>query len=131
MGIHPNKIINVESLSDSDRYDYFVRKVADFNVVWGLFKVGWATSENIKTIAVPFWPEKDFAERCSIENWSGFEPKPIPLDEFLSKWLPGMQSDNRVCQVFPTRESQGFVVTPAVLRSGLIIEASQYLQLPK
>ncbi|MGS1076170.1 DUF2750 domain-containing protein [Burkholderia glumae] len=72
MKAHPRKIENVLGLGKQERCDYFVRKVADFEVVWGLRDSGWASGEVGGRIAVPFWPEADFASRCTVGEWSGF-----------------------------------------------------------
>ena len=38
-----NRINNITNLSSPERYDYFIRKVSDFEEVWGLKdKEGWA-----------------------------------------------------------------------------------------
>lgn len=126
MTSNSRKLQNVQSLSDEARRDYFVRKVADFEVVWGLSDRGWATAETGGVVAVPFWPEEEFTALCAIDEWSGFSPRPIPLDDFLSKWLPGMQEDDRVCLIFPTPHSRGLVLPPDQLKMLIEGELQQY-----
>lgn len=126
MPANSKKLQNVQSLSDEARRDYFVRKVADFEVVWGLSDKGWATAEAEGVVAVPFWPEEEFAALCAVDEWSGFSAKPIPLGDFLSKWLLGMQADRRVCLIFPTPRSRGFILPPEQLKQLIEGEAQQY-----
>ena len=58
-----NKEIEVVSkLPALKRYEYFIKKVADFEEVWGLFDVGWAISEDDNgNSLMPFWSKKEFA----------------------------------------------------------------------
>lgn len=126
MPSHPKKIRNVEHLDDEARRDYFVRKVADFEVVWGLGEEGWATSNVGGVVAVPFWPEAEFAASCAVDEWDGFRAKPIPLSEFLSKWLPGMDVDQRICLIFPTPASRGLPLPADKLRQFIEEELQQY-----
>jgi len=53
-----NKVL---ALSASNRVGYFIRKIADFEELWGLDDSGWALmSESSPDIqrALPIWPEK-------------------------------------------------------------------------
>ena len=53
-----SKIDNVVNLTASERYDYFIRKVADFEEVWGLKDTeGWALMGNEKQVLLPVWCE--------------------------------------------------------------------------
>ncbi|MEN5236382.1 DUF2750 domain-containing protein [Pseudomonas sichuanensis] len=124
--MHEKKINNISAMKAEDRFDYFVRKVSDFEVVWGLRDQGWATSGLDGREVVPFWPEEDFARLCAVDEWSGFSPCQISVGDFLEKWLPGMQGDNRLCQIFPVRDDVGFVINPAELESALRAELEQY-----
>lgn len=120
------KAESVISLNDRDRYDYFVRKVADFEVAWGLGGDGWATAKLNGSVVVPFWPEAMFAELSATGEWSGFRPKQIRLDEFLSNWLPGMQRDGILCLVFPAPSGAGSIVHPQQLIESIVKELEQY-----
>ncbi|MBU6956900.1 DUF2750 domain-containing protein [Pseudomonas sp. CVAP len=126
MGTHQKKIENVLRLAPQERYDYFIRKVADVEVVWALFDNGWATAESGKITAVPFWPEEGFATLCASAEWNGFTAKPIELNDFLMRWLPGMQGDGRICQIFSTPDEQGLLVPPEDLLGVIKQELEQY-----
>ncbi|WP_423380453.1 DUF2750 domain-containing protein [Burkholderia sp. LMG 32019] len=126
MAAHPRKIESVLRLDAHARSDYFIRKIADFEVVWGLFDTGWATAAAEGCIVIPFWPEQDFAAICAGDEWAGFHAQAIPLDAFLSRWLPGMGRDQRVCAVFPTPEDSGSLVLPLDLLASIRSELTQY-----
>ncbi|WP_186038433.1 DUF2750 domain-containing protein [Burkholderia gladioli] len=126
MAAHPKKIENVLALGPEARRDYFVRKVADSEVVWGLRDSGWATGEVAGHTVVPFWPEAEFAVLCAKEEWDGFKPEPIPLGDFISRWLTGMALDARLCVIFPTPAGKGVNMDPGSLRQMIDDELKQY-----
>ncbi len=114
------KIDNILGLTDHDRYLYFVRKVADMEEVWGLYDDGWALLGDKNGLeVVPFWPEEAFAQLCGIDQWKGYRPKSIRLDDFLQKWLPGMEGDGRHLNVFYTNLSRGLIKSPGKLAADL------------
>ncbi|WP_282365126.1 DUF2750 domain-containing protein [Pseudomonas sp. PS01297] len=125
MNTHPNKVQNVISLTQQERYDYFVRKTADSMHLWGLFQDGWAISQG-NSISIPFWPEECFAQMCATAEWSGLNAKCIEMDKFLENWLPGMERDNRTCLIFPTPTDKGLLKTPQALKFDLRNELSKY-----
>ncbi|KVU70885.1 hypothetical protein WK72_10250 [Burkholderia ubonensis] len=124
--MHRHKLDNVLKLDAPARCDYFVRKIADFAVVWGLFDAGWATAQQGGAIVIPFWPEAAFAAVCADVGWSACRPKPISLADFLSRWLPGMARDGRLCAVFPVPGQAGLPMQPLDLLERIAQEARQY-----
>ncbi|WP_347900797.1 DUF2750 domain-containing protein [Pseudomonas purpurea] len=121
-----HKTRNILTLESKARGDYFIRKVADFEVVWGLFDNGWATAKTAELTTIPFWPEENFAALCANLEWSGFSPRLITLHDFLTGWLPGMQADGRICQVFPTPDEHGLLIPPQQVLSLMTQELRQY-----
>lgn len=121
------KIKNLVCLSDEDKYHYFIRKVVDFEQIWGLFNDGWAllTDESGNTI-FPFWPEKEIAEICATNEWDGYEAKSISLDDFVEKWLPGLQNDSLLLNIFYVNQNKGKTVQPQDLLFDLNNEIEQY-----
>lgn len=126
MTIHSKKIENVLKLEPRARYEYFVGKVADFEIVWGLYGEGWVVGESQGTTVLPVWPEKEFAAICVTQEWTGNIPKEIALADFLQKWLPGMTSDGRFCWVFPSLADKGYLIDPMELKEDLERELKQY-----
>ena len=125
--MHPEKLKQVLTLSGDERFDYLVRKVADLEEIWGLAYDGWALSEDDSgQMAVPVWPEADFAAACATGDWAGMQPKPIALADFFEKWIPGMERDNRMVAVFPIPSGRGVFVNPSRLGDALKEEKQQY-----
>lgn len=124
---HPKKIKNITAMKAPERYEYFVRKTVDFEKVWGLYEDGWAVAEDSKGHkAIPFWPEKEFAEVCCDAVWKSYEPKAIDLESFLERWIPGMEDDEMLVAVFPTPADNGIFVSAAQLGADLSGEIEQY-----
>ncbi|GKX42235.1 hypothetical protein SOASR015_12690 [Pectobacterium carotovorum subsp. carotovorum] len=123
---HPKKIENIYRLDSQERCDYFIRKITDFEMVWGLFNEGWATAISGQKMVIPFWPEENFATLCANDEWAGFTAKAIELNELLSRWLPEMQNDGRICQIFPIPSEHGFFIPPATLLHAIKEEREQY-----
>ena len=118
----------VGNLPAGGRYDHFIKRVADWEEVWGLKSAeGWAQVEDDdgrKCIA--FWPHPRYAEQLATGDWNDCTPEAISLAEFLSQWLPGMERDGMQVAVFPTRAMKGAVVAPARLRDDLEAECERY-----
>lgn len=120
------KIENVLKLDSKFRFNYFIRKVVDFEVVWGLYGTGWVTSIVNGEEVIPFWPEEEFARICADGEWKGFSAKAISLDDFLLKWLPGMKRDGRRSAVFPSVDGKAVVVDADELYDLIVCEKRQY-----
>ncbi len=126
--MHEKEFESVVSLPGPERYRYAVKKIADWENVWGLSSdSGWAMSaDDDGHHAVPIWPHPEFAGACANGEWAGDEPRAVPLDDWLAKWIPGMTRDNLMVAVFPTPRGKGVVVTPERLRTDLEDELQAY-----
>ena len=121
------KIENILKMSEDERYNYFIRKVADFEQIWGLSNDGWALlGDNNGSQILPLWPEKEFAELCAVDQWKDYKAEVIELDNFIEKWIPGMTKDKTLINVFLTPNAKGTVISPADLYSDLQDELEQY-----
>ena len=108
------------------RYNYFIRKVVDYEEVWGLYKEGWAVTEDLEgKKLVPFWPKSEFAEICAKGEWDGYIPSKINLDEFLNNWIPGMIKDGLKVAVF-WMDDDSVVVDPKRLLADMNEELENY-----
>ena len=88
------EIINVLKTDKSKQYEYFVKKVADFEEVWSLRDPqGWATLGLDDRSFFPVWPKKEFADICKKEEWENYYSESIDLEEFLDEWLVGLKED--------------------------------------
>jgi hypothetical protein len=89
--MNQQKVNHILKLSAEERYLYFIRKITDFETVWGLHNEGWAlVGDSQGKEIIPFWPEKEFAELCAVDSWNRYLPRPISLSDFLMILLVGM-----------------------------------------
>jgi hypothetical protein len=75
----------------------FIKEIIKHGTVWTIKDDGGIpTSTNIDgETSMPFWSLKSRAEKI-IENvpaYRGFEPSEIKFDEFLNRWLIGLEKD--------------------------------------
>jgi len=127
--MNTKKIERVIALNAPDRIGYLIRKIADFEEVWGLYDSGWALmSESIPDIqrAFPVWPEKEFAEICAQGPWKSYCAKKISLNDFIEKWIPGMSDDGTMIAMFPTPQAKAVVVQPNEFLDLIKEELKQY-----
>ena len=125
--INLKKIENILNMDAGGRYQYFIRKIADFEVVWGLYDNGWAMADNdLDKQVIPFWPEHDFARICRTGVWKNYEPKEITLADFLNKWLPGMEKDGKLAGIFYIPGGRGVVLEPTKVLKDINEELEQY-----
>ena len=130
MGWTPNEqeIDAVLSLEASKRYQHWLKKVADQEEVWSLWhEGGWAlVGDDARNQLVPVWPHSLYAARCAAGAWAGYEPKAIPLEAWLNRWIPGIERDHRRIAVFPTPNDRGVSIEPKRLERDLRSELSHY-----
>lgn len=109
------------------RFEHFIKIVADWQEVWGLYQDGWAlAASDDGTTVFPLWPLKVYAQLCATNEWTGYEPRSISLNDFMEVLLPKLKLDGVLPGVFFTPTSKG--VTPAVddLESALEAELQNY-----
>ena len=118
----------VLGLTAPKRYEYFIKRVADGEVVRSLGGIGgWALlgdTESYKT--VPVWPHGRYAAACATGDWASNEPCSIPFAEWIMAWLPGIASDGRLIAMFPAPGGKGPVVTAERLKADLEEELRNY-----
>jgi hypothetical protein len=122
------EIESVLLLEGPKRYSHLIKKVADQEEIWSLWKEGtWALAEDDEEHElVPIWPHSKYASLCAIGVWEGYEPKSIALDAWLNRWIPGMGRDERLVAVFPTPKDSGVVTDSSRIERGLRDELAQY-----
>ncbi|OWR32506.1 hypothetical protein CDO73_02570 [Saccharibacillus sp. O23] len=108
------------------RYKYFVKRVVDEEIVWGLFEDGWMTTQDEKgNRLVPFWPKKEFAKHCAINDWQNGTPKSIDLYEFIETFLPDMYQKGYKASIFYNNEDS-IVIKMERLLADLETELEKY-----
>jgi hypothetical protein len=117
-------------LSDdfSENIDRFIVEAMENGCVWGLQNdEGWAlcASEDHDDVDVmPLWSQESFAHIHCRDEWAGYVPVAIELEEFLEDWLPGMHEDVLLVGVNWNEELEGEEMEPL----DLLEEFEQELQ---
>lgn len=127
MKVNPKQLSAVIALPGDSRYEHFVKVIADWQEVWGLYQDGWAlAAADDGTTIFPMWPAKEYAEVCAEKEWAGHEAKAFSLDDLLNELLPKLERDGMLPGVFFTPSSNG--VTPSIdqLRRDLGRELQNY-----
>ena len=85
--------------ASKERHDRFIERIVASREVWGLKNEdGWACTASTadgteERDVMPFWSDRAYAQQCAKDDWTGYEPTPIPLVLFFSEWLPGMEAE--------------------------------------
>ena len=126
--MHKKEFENVLKMNGPERYDYFIRKVADWEEVWGLkAEGGWAmVGDQNSDECIPFWPHPEYARACSKDKWKDYLPEPIQIEAFMHKWLVGMSNDGIKVAVFQLPQNKGVIVSPEKILRNLQSELEQY-----
>jgi hypothetical protein len=127
MRVNPKQIAAVLALPGAERFEHFIKVIADWQEVWGLYRDGWAlAAADDGTTVFPLWPAKEYAELCAANEWDGYEPRSISLRDFTEGLLPKLKRDGFLPGVFFTPTSKG--ITPSVddLTSALDAELQNY-----
>ncbi|WP_345807893.1 DUF2750 domain-containing protein [Bacillus pumilus] len=103
--MHPKELETTIQLLAKKRYDYFIKKIVDFEEVWSLRNEnGWVMSEDEHRVPqLHFWPTKEHAAYCAVEPWGKSKPEMIDLDDFIEEWLLGMIADGINPSIFYNR----------------------------
>lgn len=110
------------------RYEYFVKKVADSEEVFGLADdEGWAMlGDDEDADIIPLFPYAEFAEAFrQAADFQEFKVESIDLNELL-EWLDDMENDGMLVAVLPNTQFNGAVVEPSHLKKDLLQELEKY-----
>lgn len=119
--LSPQEFDAVSRLGADERFAHFLKRVADWETVWGLRdEAGWvAAADSEGHSSFPVWPHPRYAAACAGEEWTGNAPAAVDVHEFVEEWLPAMASDYVSLAVFPTPCLRGVVVSAAELAAAL------------
>jgi len=127
MKISQKQIESVIALPGPKRYEHFVKIVADWEEVWGLYQDGWALAATDGGQKVfPVWPAKEYAALCAEKEWAGYEPESFPLADFMNELLPNLKNDGVLLGVFYTPSDTGVTLTVDQVLEDLNQELENY-----
>lgn len=126
MELNEEEIKNVCKLEGSKRYQYFIKRVADNNKLWGLYNDGWALVSDGKRKYLPIWSHIEFAKLNQVGDWCDYTPEVIELQDFITNKLPQMQDDGLSTCVFLTLKDYGVCPDNTRLKNDLLNELELY-----
>jgi hypothetical protein len=120
----------VSALPAGERYNHFVKRIADWEWVWALEQedgkglVQAVDDEGISYLAV--WPHRRYAEACAVGDWSGTIPAAFEVHDWVVAILPRMAEEGVRLVVFETPDQKGFIVPAEGMREDLESELPLY-----
>lgn len=101
MKVSSRQMEAVLALPGVKRFEHFIKVIADWQEVWGLYQDGWAlAAADDGTTVFPLWPAKEYAQLCALNEWKGFEPRAISLIDFTEVLLPKLKLEDVLPGVF-------------------------------
>ena len=107
----PKQIEAINNMPAEQRYDDFICGTIAGERVWSLYSdEGWAVISDDGEEYLPVWPHAELASLWVTGGYSDCEPKPIPLQDWLEKWLPNMVDDGLLVAVAPNTDGDSITV---------------------
>lgn len=129
MSITKQGILAILSLSPEQRYEYLVKKVADFETLWALFSEEEGFALNIEKDGRQYllvWPCKAFSDLWISGEFRYFSSREIAVSEFIDKMIPQLIENDIDILCFPPKDGWGLKVKCSQLKNDLIEEMKQY-----
>lgn len=128
MKVSNQELLSVINLNADNRYKYFIKKITDWDRVWGLYNNGWALAETGQNeVVLPIWPAKEFALICANSNWKSYTPESFSLSDLENDLLPSLKNDKVKVAIFYTPKDKGIVVENDKLIDDLKEELKNYI----
>lgn len=121
------EILNVSKLDAFKRYGYFIKRVADEEMVYTLSfenEIAIAEVKNNKLISI--WSAAEFAKECAVLEWENYVVVEFSLDEFKDKIGALVAENGFLINVFSVANKTGFIVNWSELWRDLEEELEQY-----
>lgn len=110
--MHKKEVEAVSSLQPFERYKYFIKKIADSELVYTLVDANnrYITSMVDNKELFPMWSSKEFANLCKTSGWESFHIKELNFDDLENEIFDLIDNSNYLINVFPVYDRTGFVV---------------------
>ena len=128
MKITNKEIEAVSQLEAFQRYEYFIKRVADSERMYTLVddngNLAIADVESSAVLSV--WSASEFAENNAVDEWGSFSVKEITLEEFEEDIIDMIEENNWLISVFSIKGKSGFVVDINEFAKDLSAEMQKY-----
>ena len=128
MKITNKEIEAVSQLEAFQRYEYFIKRVADSEKMYTLVdENGYFAIADIENSAVlSVWPAFEFAENNAVDEWGSYSVKEITIEEFEEDIIDIIEKNNWLINVFSIKGKSGFIVDLNEFAKDLSIEMQKY-----
>ncbi len=111
---------DASNMTPEARYDYLVEQAKEHKTLWTLQdSEGCVMLTTDEEDCIPMWPSEDTAKMWAVDDWADCIPLAISLEEWLARWVIGMQDDDLFVAIFPVQEDLGVVIPPYELEERL------------
>ena len=113
-----NEVQIIKALPAEERMSYFMSRIIDNDEIWSISdSTGWKLKTNAGSKLVELWPHEDYIEQQN-ENKTMTD-----LASFSQQYLPFLISANINVEIFPTKASEGKIISASDLKNMLETEA--------
>lgn len=129
MKLQQKEIESVLSLDSIGRYRYFIKRIADTQVMYTLQNINreFATSELEGNYLIPFWSAEEFIEPCKTAIWQNYSTVAIDLSINNNALICDFDIyEKKLLNIFPLKNRTGFVVTIEEFIQDLSLELRKY-----
>lgn len=128
MKISEKEIIAVCQLDAFERYQYFIKRVADSEKMYSLIdnEGFWAMADIEDKTVISLWPAPEYALINAIDDWDGFLVKEIIIKEFEDDFINCIEKNNWLINIFSFKEKAGLVVDISEFARDLSEEIKKY-----
>ena len=131
MKVSKQELEAVTALSPEKRYNYFVKRICDWEQVWTLYEDNYIVLNEAKNgkLYILLFPFKDFAEHytTNIRGMKGVSYKSFEINEFLETSIKKLQANNvSNALVFPVANGDGLNVSMTDMVKDIQSELENY-----
>lgn len=131
MKVSKQELEAVTALSPEKRYNYFVKRICDWEQVWTLYEDDYIVLNEAKNgkLYILLFPFKDFAEHYAINTrgMKGVSYKSFEINEFLETIIKKLQANNvSNALVFPVANGYGLNVSMTDMVKDIQSELENY-----
>ena len=131
MKVSKQELEAVTALSPEKRYNYFVKRICDWEQVWTLYEDNYIVLNEAKNgeLYILLFPFKDFAEHytTNIRGMKGVSYKSFEINEFLETIIKKLQANNvSNALVFPVANGYGLNVSMTDMVKDIQSELENY-----
>lgn len=118
----------VSKLEPFKRYQYFIKKIADYEEVWTIIDVeeDYALCDIGEYTLISLWPNKEFIGSNLNKQWSMCKPLKLTLDDLYTHLYPLITKEGFLLNVFPINGKAGFIVSLEEFNTDLNEELENY-----